>query len=180
MTTKIAKVLFAISFCVSNVWATETVTLRISPAFGFQTYNVNCYDEDIFPKNVYLNAVFEGEQVIKATLIDNTDLFSIVLELTSEELKGLSFYKDAAGRLWLEQATLNGRELNWLFTRSRNCRPNLPIATLGPSPFTFTFDKNGLGEYVLATESQFGTFSGSLKNGETYNAKLKLSESLPN
>lgn len=98
--------------------------------------------------------------------------------LTKEEAAGVRFYKDDAGRQWLQSLRISPRMAYWIMLRTDfNVFPCLKseFSTLEPET-VLDFDLEGINEGIGVTLSQQAEFGGKLASDYSYEAELLLNQ----
>ncbi len=155
----------------------DVVWFKFIPSFSYKDISTFCSNTQL-PKPLYLGVEVEGTQLISASLKNDTfELGTDRIQFFAEELSGIVFHPDSFNRLWIKSLALSDRLLKWVMANAsytiNECAPTQPIMTIFPTQFIFTFNVNGLGESVLFSESQLGTFKGQRKDGGSYVATIQ-------
>ncbi len=135
--------------CFSHgILAADVFWLKLTPRFTYKDISMACSTVQ-FPRDLYLGAQVDNDQVSLAVLQDGTsDVLTDKIAFLKEELPGLELHVDKFGRFWMKNLTLSARLLGWVFTNAGDsfggCKPSQPLKTVSPAPFVFAFDVEGL------------------------------------
>ena len=162
---------------VHGAFAADILWLKLTPGFTYKDISTACSTTH-FPKTLYFGAEVDGGQANLAVLKDSTfEPVANKIAFLKEELSGIELHQDKFDRLWMKNLTLSARLLGWVFTNAGDsfggCKPPQPLKTVSLAPFAFAFNVEGLGETVIFSESQLGTFKGQRKDGGAYVATVQ-------
>ncbi len=165
-----------------QVHGTEMLALKIAPVFNYKDISKSCstFPSSVVVGQMYLTAEVEGDTVQSAALKDNLiEVITDRIYFTREELNGIEIFRNKKGQLWLKALPMSVRLLNWVFTNAdsgstNECKLPQPLLTLGPVPYTFDFDIEGLWESLSFSDSRTGKFEGQRQDGATYAATLRF------
>ncbi len=177
-------ILFPLILLSVSTQATEVVWLRLTPLFSYKDITLACsnFIKPIHtPRDLFFAAEVNGITVQRAALRDSTSqMFAESISFLSSELVGIALTRDGKERLWLKALPKSARLLNWVFFRTTytpdGCKPPLPLKTLEPAAFIFTFNPEELGGMPGSIDSQTGTFRGQRQDGYAYEASLRLTQ----
>lgn len=98
--------------------------------------------------------------------------------LTANEVAGISFHQDQAGRFWVKEMQLTARMAHWIMLNTDfglfPCLKN-QFASLAPVT-KLEFDLEGINEGISVTISQTVEFGGKLANGSVYETEFLLNQ----
>ncbi len=131
------------------------------------------------------NIQVKNGHAVGATLVSHLGLGLLMpdqyVDLSADELAGITFYKDSLGRLWVKTLPLSEQTLRFAFneTASLYCSPpqysNDFLVVAEPSSFVFEFDTAAI-EREHYTPSQVVSFHGYRYHGEPYEAEIQWVE----
>lgn len=163
---------------------TEIMWLKIAPIFAYKDVSTSCSTSpsSVVIGQLYFGAEVENMVVKRASLKDNTiEVITDRIYFDERDLKGIELFRDKRGRLWLKTLPLSVRLLNWVFINADSgstseCKLPQSLLTLGPAPYTFDFDVEGLWESLSYSDSRTGKFGGQRKDGTNYAASLRFTQ----
>ncbi len=124
----------------------------------------------------FVSVEIEAGAVKRAQLHDGSAPGNKAIDFSEDALKGIEFFKDSKGGLWLKKIQLNERLLSWAFSAaSRNfssCEIPQPLQTFAPALASFEFDSNDLEEFTFSYSKRI-SFTGTRKDGNAFQAKLQ-------
>ena len=163
---------------------TEIMWLKIAPIFSYKDVSTSCSTSpsSVVIGQLYFGAEVEDMVVKRAALKDNTiEVITDRIYFDERELPGIELYRDKKGQRWLKTLPLSVRLLNWVFFNADSgstseCKLPQPLLTIGPAPYTFDFDVEGLFESLSYSDSRTGKFGGQRKDGTSYTARLRFTQ----
>jgi len=151
--------------------AQQVVWLDLFPLFKYTDLTVSCQMPIPAPFQLALETTDELA-VVRANFRPRLVMFATdVLGWTQEEMKGLKLERDEKGRLWIADLKLNSRLVDWVMRNlgsgmGQHCPPQESVATLGPTSYTYAFDKESIeGGGRFAGQAKY---YGRRKNGYAY------------
>jgi hypothetical protein len=167
------KWILGISFFVSSLsWGAEVAWINLTPYLRYQDISVSCSTE-FYPYTRYLAMEIENGTVTKAVVHRDLGVLGFNPFIFSQsEAKAIKVVKNENGDWRLSSFPLSARTLVWFFFHAGSelsCIPPMPLKTIIPYGFEFTFESSFIGPY-----SNLGKFRGQRKDGGVYNSELEF------
>lgn len=165
-------------------YGSEVMWLKIAPIFSYKDVSTSCSTSpsSVVVGQLYFGAEVEGLVVKRASLKDNLiEVITDRIYFEERELSGIELFRDKRGQLWLKSLPMSARLLNWAFFNAdsgstSDCKLTQSLLTIGPAPYTFDFDVDGLWESLSFSDSRTGKFGGQRKDGSAYTASLRFTQ----
>jgi len=167
--------------------ASERMRVELSSRYLLYHDGKFACSNDFFYGEVFFSADFVNGTMTRAALGPWQSGYdpSLNTALTPEEMRGITLYRDAKGRLWLKKLTLSPRLFGWLLVNLDGELKGCPLTGLATSSVvqpTFEFETSGIDEGVLLSYSSSEThFSGQTSDHAAYTVEgFYLVQTIPN
>lgn len=157
--------------------AADVTWMDISADIAYSDATTACTHEATFLYEIYLAAEITAGRFTRAVLKWGSMTMPMrQIDLSPDELAGITLQQDPRGRYWLKSFPLSPRVASFILFQIGNfaCGVPQPLATVTPAPLPYVFNTPGLGVEALVNGSQALSFSGARRDGQPYTATMRL------